>query len=185
MNKKAFVFLIFIVLFCANIYAAQEGVDIANPEEAEKKVELEKTGFEEKYANASDFAYSGDKEKGKANVKAEKKSLKQPASAKTLEEAKGSSEKPLLSGQVQSLKKELDSAASNKEVSELYKTVLKYWEIVKDFVLNLPGIRQYRNSIYSGENYKKEMGKFKDEYKPHLQKDGQGVKMIKEGVKEF
>ena len=190
MNKKFAVF-VFIVLFCANVFAAQEGLDISNPKEAEKNIELEKTGFEEKYGETIEFAYSGEKEKVKsgAKTKTETKSPaaapSKPASAKTLEEAKGSSEKPLLAGQLKSFKKDLDSAASIKEVSDFSKTVSKYWEKIKKFILNLPGIRHYKNSIYSGENYKKEVGKFKDEYKPHLQKDSQGVKMVKEGAKEF
>ena len=198
MNKKIFAVFVFAVLFCANVFAAQEGLDIFNPEEAEKKTELEKTGFEEQYGDLTEFAYYGEKEKAKSSAKTAAKPSK-PASAKagaetkspkadsakTLEQAKGSSEKPLLADKFKFFKKSLDSASSNKEVSEFSKIVSKYWKKIKDFILNLPGIRHYRNSIYSKENYKKEVGKFKDEYKPHLHKDSQGVKMIKEGAKEF
>jgi hypothetical protein len=178
MRKKFFTAFVFTTFFFAGVFAAQDGLDISSPSEAEKNAELEITGFEEQYGNKNDFSYTGDEEK--KNPAANPKPAKQSA-AKTLEHPKGSLHKPLLADRIDSVKKKFKTGKSD----AFFKSVLKYWKEVKDFVSNLPGIRHYRNSIYSGENYKKEVGKFSNEYKPHLQKDSQGAKMLKEGAKEF
>ncbi|MDR2191688.1 MAG: hypothetical protein LBO62_02235 [Endomicrobium sp.] len=186
-SVSAVLVFIFSFFFCSGAFAAQEGVDIANPEEAQTNAELEKTGFEEKYGDASDFSYSGEEEKAKAKAKAK---VSKPSATKTLEpdasdKSSSKKQKPLLSGIIEVVKSKLVSAAANKEAVKIFDTISKWKGKAKNVILNLPGIRHYNNSIYSKDNYKKEINKFSGEYKKHLEKDSQGVKMLKEGAKEF
>lgn len=68
------------------------------------------------------------------------------------------------------------------QVSKSIATIKENWQAFKQWFNNLPGIRNYNDSIYSSQNWKKEMG---SEYAPHLKKDSAGVKMLQEGKKEW
>ncbi len=55
------------------------------------------------------------------------------------------------------------------------------WASFKKWFNNLPLIKDYNESIYSGENYKKVMNEMGSEYKPHLSNDGASADMLKRG----
>ena len=59
------------------------------------------------------------------------------------------------------------------------------WNSFKEWFSKLPGIKQYNESVYSGKNWKKTMNSMGDEYRPHLHKDAEGFKMLKEGKKKW
>ncbi len=59
------------------------------------------------------------------------------------------------------------------------------WKKFKEWFSKLPGIKQYNESVYSGKNWKKAMNSMGDEYRPHLQPNAEGFKMLKEGKKKW
>ncbi len=83
------------------------------------------------------------------------------------------------------IKKLYDDFLNSEQVQKSITTVKENWQAFKNWFNNLPGIRDYNNSVYSSKNWKKEMGEMSGEYSPYLKKDSAGVKMLKEGKKEW
>jgi len=73
----------------------------------------------------------------------------------------------------------------NEKVLKFIKSVQAGWDKFKNWVANLPGIKDYNDSIYSDKNWKKTMGDMGLEYNPHLKGDSAGAKMLKEGKKNW
>ena len=96
-------------------------------------------------------------------------------------DSKTDDEQPAIAKKVQQYYNEF---IENPKVASVLKFLAKRWEEIKAFVSELPGIKQYNNSIYTNENYKKEIKAFSGEYTPHL-KNSDEVKKIKEGVKNY
>ncbi len=59
------------------------------------------------------------------------------------------------------------------------------WEKFKVWFNNLPGIRQYNESVYSDKNWKKTMNSMGKEYTPYLKQDSAWVKQIRDGKKQW
>lgn len=57
------------------------------------------------------------------------------------------------------------------------------WANFKVWVSNLPGIKQYRNSIYSEKNWKKEMDS--TDFAEYTSERSVGAKMLREGTDKF
>lgn len=78
-----------------------------------------------------------------------------------------------------------DDFLKNETVSKFISSIKSGWQSFKNWFNNLPGIRHYNNSVYSSKNWKRTMNSMGREYRPHLQKDGAGVKMLREGKKSW
>ena len=89
-----------------------------------------------------------------------------------------------------------DSVTSNKYVSKVMsviKTGLDYlkagWNKFKAWFSKLPGIKQYNESIYAGDNWNKTMGSMGNEYRPHTDKNSASAQasanLLKAGRKKF
>ncbi|MCL2334721.1 MAG: hypothetical protein FWC57_01500 [Endomicrobia bacterium] len=59
------------------------------------------------------------------------------------------------------------------------------WQKIKKIFSNLPGIKQYNESSYSSENYKKEMDAMGAEYASDKAVRKKSESMLKEGSKKF
>jgi len=85
-----------------------------------------------------------------------------------------------------------ESIKNNEYVAKTTSMVSKGWNYVKvgwngfkKWFSKLPGIKQYNESVYAGDNWKRTMGSMGNEYSPHLKKDAAGIKMLKEGKKKW
>jgi len=85
-----------------------------------------------------------------------------------------------------------DNVMKNKvvvKVVDIVKTVWSYvqegWKKFKNWFSQLPGIKQYNESVYAGDNWKREMRSMGNEMAPHLKKDSAGAKMLQEGKKKW
>jgi len=85
----------------------------------------------------------------------------------------------------QRINKVYDNILKNEIVVKFISSVKTVWESFKKWFNNLPGIRQYNESVYSGKNWKKTMNSMGNEYSSYLQKDSLGVKQIREGKKQW
>jgi hypothetical protein len=70
-------------------------------------------------------------------------------------------------------------------VKKCQENIKSGWEGFKKWFSKLPGIKQYNESVYSGKNWKKTMNSMGEEYKPHLQPNAAGFKMLKQGKKKW
>ncbi|MCL1901823.1 MAG: hypothetical protein FWG57_06825 [Endomicrobia bacterium] len=70
-------------------------------------------------------------------------------------------------------------------VVRVWNTIKSLWEKFKRWFVTLPVIRHWLASPYSMDNFKKEMGLSSDEHAKHLKKDSAGIKMLKDGSKQF
>ena len=70
-------------------------------------------------------------------------------------------------------------------VVRVLNTIKILWEKFKRWFVTLPGIRHWLASPYSMDNFKREMGMSSDEHSKHLQKDSAGIKILKDGKKQF
>ncbi|MCL2389905.1 MAG: hypothetical protein FWD54_02130 [Endomicrobia bacterium] len=141
-------------------------------------------------ANASKFNESGNdnvsvNENKERGVKAQTAKPK-PQQAKP-QQAQNTGPKPNQDEQAiaKKVQEYYNEFMKNPKVVSFIKFLSKRWEEIKAFVSELPGIKQYNNSIYTNENYKKEMGAFSTEYKPHIQSNSEGVQKAKEGAKKL
>lgn len=78
-----------------------------------------------------------------------------------------------------------ENILKNEIVVKVITSIKTGWEKFKSWFNNLPGIRQYNESIYSGKNWKKTMNSMGKEYTPYLKRDSAGVKQIREGKKQW
>ena len=93
---------------------------------------------------------------------------------------------------VQTVDSYADSIKNNEYVSKTTSMLSKGWGYVqsgwngfKKWFSKLPGIKQYNESVYAGDNWKRTMGSMGNEYSPHLKKDSAGVNMLREGKKKW
>ena len=86
---------------------------------------------------------------------------------------------------VQKIERAYDNFLQNEKVVRFTTSVKSGWNSFKRWFNNLPGIRDYNNSIYSSKNYKKVMNDMGNEYKPHLQKDSAGANLLRESKKNW
>ena len=59
------------------------------------------------------------------------------------------------------------------------------WDRFTTWFSNLPGIKQYNNSVYSKKNWKAAMHDMGGEYSPHLKKEGVSANMLREGKQKW
>ncbi len=64
----------------------------------------------------------------------------------------------------QKIEKTQDSVMQIGFVEKTINTIKSWWESFKKWFNNLPGIRHYNNSIYSGKNWKKTMDETSQDY---------------------
>jgi hypothetical protein len=85
----------------------------------------------------------------------------------------------------QRIEKVYDNILKNEIVVKFISSIKVGWEKFKKWFNNLPGIKQYNASVYSGKNWKKTMNSMGNEYSSYLQKDSLGIKQIREGKKQW
>ncbi|MFA7073995.1 MAG: hypothetical protein WC234_02260 [Endomicrobiaceae bacterium] len=85
----------------------------------------------------------------------------------------------------QRIEKVYENILENEIVVKIMTFVKNGWEKFKAWFNNLPGIKQYNESIYSGKNWKKTMNSMGKEYTPYLKQNSAGVKQIREGKKQW
>lgn len=71
------------------------------------------------------------------------------------------------------------------KVAKIMKSINSGWKSFKNWVANLPGIREYNASEYAGDNWKKTMSSMGDEYNPHLKKNGASANLLKKGKQKW
>ncbi|MDR1941895.1 MAG: hypothetical protein LBQ47_06185 [Endomicrobium sp.] len=174
--KNVKIFALSALFFFVPAFAAQEGIDISEPEMITVGEDLRENQSE--YKNADNFTYIGDepvevKKSNKAaiaanNAAAAKAAPKNAANAAPKNAANAAAANTAaLSKKAGQLYKKY---SSNKHVIKARDICKAGWKKTKKFISGLPGIRHYNNSIYSNKNYKKEMNKMGKEYTPHLKK---------------
>jgi len=169
MKKSIIFFLVLSLFFNAgySVFAAQEGLDIDENAAQEEEMTAYETILEEPFDETPETEH-----KKQPSKKALEKSNIAPV--KKIEP------EPEIPKKVQAAYKKIAKNGVLAKISNFLQTA---WKKFKKFFNNLPGIRHYRNSIYSNDNYKKEMRSMAKEYKPHLQKNSAGVQILKEGIK--
>lgn len=161
-------FFVFNILFPCPAFSAQEGFDIADPEE------IRQTVAEQQAASivATEIIVAGEDyqlpyiESDQSEViivrddviidpKAKKEEIKLPLPVPAFETEKNDEEGPWLPRKIQEIYKKVASFSS---VIKTLDKIESIWEKIKKFVSGLPGIKHYLNSRYSRSNYKKELG---------------------------
>lgn len=56
----------------------------------------------------------------------------------------------------------------NEKVAKTINSIQLGWKSFKKWVANLPGIKEYNNSIYSSKNWKRTMNDMGNEYRQHI-----------------
>jgi hypothetical protein len=176
MKIKTYICLFLSLTFTVNICFAQ-----AEPEQnSENAIIIEDNSKIE--ANFSEIN-EDDTYQAQGNILEEEKrgQVSKPSKTASAVKKKDSSRgEPVTANEVQSLYKKF---ITSPKLIKILSTIKYAWFKFKKMFFNLPGIKHYRKSKYSGDNYKKEMNKMGDEYNPHLQKSSKGVKMVKQGLK--
>ena len=86
---------------------------------------------------------------------------------------------------IQKIERAYDNFLQNEKVVKITTSVKSGWTSFKKWFNNLPGIRDYNNSVYSSKNWKAAMNDMGNEYKPYLQKNSSGTNLLKQGKKKW
>ncbi len=171
--KKILIFTVFLsLLLNTSLIFAQQDYENENSEtvlEDAYEVDTQDVRLDDTY----DRSMKEDESDAKINTAyIPQPAAAQPAKSKT-------SGQPVVAHKVQST---YSSFFEIKIVKKIAGAISYAWQKIKDFFNSLPGIRHYNESIYSRENYRKEMRKMGGEYKPHMNKENAGVAAVKKGL---